>query len=141
VACGGELILDLDSMGLPRITAHGDANYDFVYYENSGCSGICLDWGQIDVCDTSPCPAWLTVFNWGDDLPDTNTNVAAYAAGGELDNEDISSADLLNGTGITLDVDAFGPSPLGGYRYIRFRSPINWPNNDGVQIDSIDVVP
>lgn len=135
------MIVDLDSLGLPHITAHGDANYDFVYYEYTGCSGICLDWVAIDVCDTLPCPSWLTVFNWSDDIPDTNTNIAAYSAGGELDNEDIPAGVLLNGTGITIDVDAFGSSPSGGYRYVRVRSPLNWPNNDGAQIDSLDVVP
>ncbi len=139
------MILDLDSLGLPHITAHGDANYDFVYYEAPGCSGICLDWVIVDVCDTLPCSNWLTVFNWGNDIPDNNTNVAAYSAGGETDNKDIPASALhcANGfcTGITIDVDAFGPSPSGGYRYVRVRSPINWPNNDGSQIDSIEVLP
>jgi hypothetical protein len=141
IACGGELIIDLDSLSLPHVTAHGDANYDLVYYESPGCSGICLDWVIVDVCDTLPCPTWLTVFNWGDDIPDNNTNVAAYSAGGELDNKDIPPSALLNSIGITIDVDAFGPSPIGGYRYVRVRSPVNWPDNDGSQIDSIEIVP
>ena len=69
---------------------------------------------QIDVCG-DPCSSWVTVFNWGDGLPDNNTNVASFAAGGEDDNEAIPGAALQcnNGycTGITIDVDAVGPCP------------------------------
>ncbi len=137
IQCGGYLDIDLDSVGAPRITSH--AGYDFVDYEMPGCAGICLDWVQIDLCG-DPCAGWVTVFNWGDGVPDTNTNVASYAAGGEDDNESILPADLLNGRGITIDVDPFGV-PSGGYRYLRIWSPINWPNNDGAQVDSIDIVP
>jgi hypothetical protein len=99
----------------------------------------------VDVCETLPCPARLTVFNWGDGLPDNNTNVASFAAGGELDNQDIPAAALhcANGycTGITIDVDAFGTVPPSGYRYIRIWSPYNWPANDGSEVDSIEIVP
>jgi len=135
VQCGGYIDIDLGSQ---RITSH--AGYDFVYYEQPACSGICLDWVQVDICDAS-CSSWVTVFNWGDGNPDNNTNVASFAAGGEDDNEDIPAAALLNGSGITIDVDAFGPVPGGGYRYIRIWSPYNWPNNDGAEVDSIDIVP
>ncbi len=38
-------------------------------------------------------------------------------------------------------VDALGPVPSGGYRYLRIWSPINWPNNDGAEVDSIEIVP
>jgi hypothetical protein len=138
IQCGSYLDIDLDNVGTPHITSH--AGYDFVDYEQAACSGICLDWVQIDVCG-DPCTSWVTVFNWGDDIPDTNTNVAAFSAGGELDNEDIPAAALLNGSGVTIDVDPLGPVPSGGYRYIRIWSPINWPNNDGAEVDSIDVVP
>ena len=139
--CGGYIDLDLDSAGAPRITSH--PGYDLVDYEATGCAGTCLDWVQIDVCD-DPCSGWVTVFNWGDDIPDTNTNVAAYAAGGETNNKSIPAAALncANGycTGITIDVDPFGVPP-GGYRYLRIWSPINWPDNDGAQVDSIEIVP
>lgn len=98
---------------------------------------------QVDVCESQPC-TWITVFNWGDGIPDSNTNVASYAAGGEDDNESIPGAALqcANGycTGITIDVDPFGVPPAG-FRYLRIRSPLNWPNNDGAQVDSIDVLP
>jgi hypothetical protein len=59
------------------------------------------------------------------------------------DNEDIPAGALLNVSGVTIDVDAPGfPSvPPGGYRYIRIWSPINWPNNDGSEIDSIFIEP
>ena len=47
----------------------------------------------------------------------------------------------LNSTGIAIDVDACGPLPSGGCRYVRFRSPINWPNDACTQVDSIESVP
>ena len=135
IQCGGYIDLDLGSQ---RITSH--AGYDFVDYEAPGCAGICLDWVQIDVCG-DPCTGWVTSFNWGDGIPDTNTNVASYAAGGETDDKSITASDLLNNTGITIDVDAIGSVPSGGYRYIRIYSPINWPKNDGAQVDSIEIAP
>jgi hypothetical protein len=137
IQCGSYLDIDLGSQ---RITSH--PGYDFVDYEqySAACGGICLDWVQIDICDAA-CSNWVTVFNWGDGLPDNNTNVASYAAGGEDDNEPILASDLLNNSGITIDVDALGPVPPSGYRYIRFWSPINWPNNDGAEVDSIEIVP
>jgi hypothetical protein len=137
IQCGGRLDIDLDSVSAPHITSH--PGYDFVDYEHTGCSGICLDWVQIDLCG-DPCTGWVTVFNWGDGVSDANTNVAAFSAGGEDDNEDIPAAALLNGTGITIDVDPFGVPP-GGYRYLRIWSPINWPNNDGAEVDSLDILP
>ncbi len=137
IPCGTSIDIDLDSAGAPRITSH--PGYDFVDYEAPGCAGICLDWVQIDVCG-DPCTGWVTVFNWGDNIPDANTNVATFAAGGETDNQSIPAASLLNSTGITIDVDPFGVPP-GGYRYIRIYSPLNWPNNDPTQVDSIDIVP
>jgi hypothetical protein len=138
IQCGSYLDIDLDSAGVSHITSH--TGYDFVDYEQAGCGGICLDWVQIDVCG-DPCTSWVTVFNWGDDIPDNNTNVASFAAGGEVDNKPIPGTALLNGSGITIDVDALGPVPSGGYRYIRVWSPINWPNNDGAEVDSIDILP
>jgi hypothetical protein len=143
IACGGYLDIDLDLVGQPRITSHpAPGAYDFVDYEqdSAACGGICLDWVQIDVCG-DPCTSWVTVFNWGDGLPDGNTNVAAYAAGGEVDNEAIPAGDLHNNSGITIDVDAIGPVPPGSYRYIRIWSPINWPDNDGAEVDAIEIVP
>jgi hypothetical protein len=130
-------------VGAPRITSH--AGYDLVDYEQASadCSGICLDWVQIDVCESQPC-TWVTVFNWGDGSPDANTNVASYGADGEDDNEAIPATALHcdSGycTGIEIDVDAFGPVPPGGYRYVRIWSPINWPNNDGAEVDAIQIV-
>ncbi|CAG0936710.1 hypothetical protein TFLX_05595 [Thermoflexales bacterium] len=142
IACNSYYNIDLDSYSQPHITTHGDANYDFVYYENSWYPwGIRLDWMRIDLCG-EPCNGnWVTAFNWGDGIPDANTNVAANGADGEDDNEDIQGTGLINNYGITIDVDALGAMPAGGYRHMRFWSPINWPNNDPAQIDAIVIVP
>lgn len=137
VQCGGELLIDLGSQ---PITSH--PGHDFVYYEQAACGGICLDWVQVQVCPDASCTSGVvTVFNWGDDLPDNNTNVASYASGGEIDNEAIPAIDLYNGSGVTIDVDAITAIPPSGYRYIRILSPYNWPNNDGAEIDSIYIEP
>jgi hypothetical protein len=141
IACNSYFNLDLDSFSQPHITAHGDASFDFVYYENSWYPwGIRLDQMRIDLCG-EPCTSWVTAFDWGNGGPDYNTNVAANGADGEDDNEDIPRTGLFNDYGITIDVDALGPTPPGGYRYLRFWSPINWPNNDPAQVDAIVIVP
>ena len=112
-----------------------------MYFENTGCGGICLDWVRVDVSNDGA--NWVTVFNWGDGKPDNNTNIASYSGGNELDNAPIPAAALYcsNGycTGIEIDVDALGPVPVGGYRYIRIWSPLN-PGNDGSEVDSIEIV-
>jgi hypothetical protein len=106
-----------------------------------------MDMIRVDVCEDAACTNPITVLNWGDDIPDANTNIAGSAAGGEVDNKDIPAGSLhcANSycTGIEIDVDASGfPAvPPGGYGYLRFWSPINWPNNDGAEVDAIEVVP
>jgi hypothetical protein len=138
IPCGGYFDIDLNGVS-SYITS------TLVYYERAvpTCGGVCLDWVKIDVCTDNPCVQWTTVFNWGDDIPDYNTNVYSYTVGGELDNEPIPASALLLGTGITINVDdpTLPPVPLGGYRYIRIWSPINWPDNDGAEVDAIQVLP
>lgn len=100
----------------------------------------------VEVCH-DPCTTWVTVFNWGDGAPDSNTNVASYGMDGEDDDEPIPSATLHMSssgwsTGIEIDVEFGGtlPVPPGGYRHIRIQSPIT-SNNDGVDVDAIEILP
>jgi hypothetical protein len=140
VACDSYLNIDLDAYAAPHITSH--PGYDFVYFEQAACGGICLDWVRVDVSADNV--NWVTAFNWGDGIPDNNTNVASYSAGGEDDNEPIPASALYcdSGycTGVEIDVDALGAVPPGGYRYIRIWSPLN-PNNDGSEVDALLVFP
>jgi hypothetical protein len=145
-ACGGSFIIDLDAVSAPHIASH--AGYDLINYElaSSSCGGICLDWVIIEVC-AEPCVTWVTVFNWGDGVVDGNTNVASFGSDGEDDNEPIPGGALhasVSGrmSGIEIDVEFGGtlPAPPGGYRYIRIQSPLN-PNNDGSDVDAIEILP
>ncbi len=140
IPCGTSITIDLDSAGAPHITS--TVGYDFVYFEHIGCGGICLDWVEVDV--SADGTNWVMAFNWGDGNPDNNTNIASYTGGSEVDNAPIPASALYcdSGycTGIEIDVDALGSVPPGGYRYIRIWSPINWPDNDGSEVDSIETL-
>lgn len=132
--------IDLEGYAAPHITSH--AGYDFVFFEQVACGGICLDWVRVEV--SADAVNWVTVLDWGDGNPDDNTNIASYSADGEDDNEAIPSASLYCDSGycsgIAIDVDALGSVPLDGYRYIRIWSPLN-PNNDGSEVDALLIFP
>ena len=132
----------------PAIVANGDVGTpDLVYYEILAgllpTPHIDLDWVRIEI--SSDGVTWYQVFFWYDPSPpDTNTNVdlglpnisASCMATGvpaEDDNCSISSADLYNGTGITIDVDPFVPA--GNYSWIRISSPAG--AMDGANVDAI----
>lgn len=118
------------------------SGYDFVFFELPNGPGIFLDWMMVDISDDGA--SWHEVFNWGDNITDTNTNIASYNYNGdtgEQDNEPINSADLWPGglitnTGVAIDISIINP-PLGSqYRYIRFGCPSG--GGDAAQIDAIE---
>jgi hypothetical protein len=133
----GSLTLGID------LLADGDADFDLVYYERSGGSGILLDWVIIEIGDGN---AWYTIFNWGDNIDDLNTNVYSYIAANpqtpsEPDQRDIPSSALYNSsTGIAINVDIPGVPP-GTYSFIRFRLPVMAGDVDGkMEIDAIEII-
>lgn len=124
--------------------------YDFVFYEypnpndpNPDAGGILLDQIAVDISEDGN--NWPQVFNWGDNITDTNTNVAFYNYNGdtgEVDNEFIPSRDLWPGglnanTGIAIDIGIISPPRGSQYRYIRFRCPYGG-GADPAQVDSIE---
>jgi hypothetical protein len=121
--------------------------YDFVFFEfpnpndpDPNIGGILLDLVVVEVSNDGV--NWHQVFYWGDGVPDTNTNVASYAAGGEDDNEFIRSGDLWPGglnanTGIAIDINIVSPPPGSQYPYIRFSCPDAGPSGDPTQVDAI----
>jgi hypothetical protein len=120
--------------------------YDFVFFEypnpDNPTGGIQLDWIVAEISDDGA--TWQQVFNWGNGAADTNSNVSAYAAGGEFDGEFIPTGDLWPGlgaghpnTGIAIDISIIGPPPGSQYRYVRFSCPDDGPGNDEAQIDAI----
>ena len=133
-----------------NLTADNDPDWDLVYYEYSVVAippdyfdGILLDWIIIQISDGKN---WYTVFNWGDNVSDDNTNVAHSLLTipvtppdpEEVDQRSIASSDLYNSTGIAINID--GIVPPGQYTFIRFYAP---PGDvDGqTEIDAIEVLP
>jgi hypothetical protein len=129
--------------------ANGDPEWDVVYYELPAQTGILLDWVIVQISDGTN---WYTIFNWGDNIADVNTNmnfnilpppvITSYPPE-ETDQRDIPGTSLYtssNGrsTGIAIDIDSIVPP--GTYSYIRFYAPAN--DVDGhMEIDAIEVLP
>jgi hypothetical protein len=146
------MILDLGT----TITGGDPGVYDLVYYEMQGTGGppppppptffIYMDLVQVQIGQTPGGP-WFTVFEWGDGINDTNTNLSGVYndTGPSADNMVMTGlygpGDPLN-TGIQIDIDTApgGPPPAGSYQYIRIYSPTGG-NNDGPEVDAIEVLP
>ena len=133
---GGSLTLSTN------LIASGDGNYDLVYYERAspGGTGVFLDWIIIEIGDGT---SWYTVFNWGNNIADTNSNMDFNTLPNpqvpeETDQRDIPTSALYNGTGIAIDVDALAPP--GTYSYIRFTAPAG-DSDDQMEIDAVEVLP
>lgn len=143
---GGTLTLSIN------LTADGNtSDWDLVYYEYSLASfpppntfdGIWLDWIIIEISDGSN---WYTVFNWGDNIRDTNTNVdytiltlpAPPPNPEEMDQRPIAASDLYNSSGVAIDIDSVVPP--GTYTFIRLRAPTG--DTDGqAEVDGIEILP
>ena len=133
---GGSLTLGTN------LVANGDGNFDLVYYERQSPAGngIFLDWVIVEIGDGTN---WYTVFYWGDNIADTNSNMDFNRLPNpqipeETDQRDIPTASLYNGTGIAIDVDALVPP--GTYSYIRFTAPSGDADNQ-MEIDAVEVLP
>lgn len=133
-----------------RVDVNGHNGYDMVYHELPMGSGVWLDWVTVEISDSRN---WYTVFNWGNNIADSNTNmdfnILPFPVMGpvpppeEPDQRDIPSANLYPPTGIAIDLDSVVPP--GSYYYIRFSCPssVNGiPDTDGkMEIDAIAVLP
>lgn len=109
-----------------------DKNYDLVYYEQPAGTGILMDSVILSISKDNT--IYYVVFNWGDGIPDTNSNVGdvAQSTGTEYDNQPIDSPvddGQLHGTapldtGILVDVDnAPSNPPKGNYSYLAIQAP------------------
>lgn len=156
---GSYFVIDL---GLNPIVVNAtpDGSYDLVYYEDENPNGsgeIAMDQVILGITNDPSGNTYYQIFNWGDGIPDTNTNVDTTVLGeptAEVDNQVIQTSDLYEDpasapppsnsqTGILIDVDQ-APSnpPPGNYQYlVIIAPPASAPNNlgDGGQVDSIDV--
>lgn len=129
------------------LTVNGHAGYDLVYYELANGAGIAMDLVALEIGDGNN---WYTVFYWGDDVADTNSNMNIGVIGGtETDNRDFSTLPdasvLYNGTGVTIELD--GVVPPGTYPYFRILSPptASYPSgldtDGGCEVDAIVILP
>ncbi len=145
---GSSLTLALSS----PLVANGDiGTWDLVYYELPAFpppnNGINLDLVQIDI-SIDGVNNWITIFNWGDNIIDPNTNLTLYLQNNpqvppEPDERPIPASTLYTSssgypTGIAIDIDSIAPP--GTYYFIRFYAPPD--NNDHVaEIDAIEILP
>jgi hypothetical protein len=145
IPAGNAILLDMSSNPI-IVDATPNPDPDVVFYEReNGNSGeILLDLVIIQV-GMSAEGDWFVIFNWGDNVADTNTNVDSYGtdADGEVNNEPIPLGTPLYGsdpfiTGISIDVDACVPTP-GIYPWILIAAPYN--GGDPAEVDAIEVLP
>ena len=156
---GSYYVMDLGSNPI-IVNATPDANYDLVFYEDENPDGsglVAMDQVIIGITNDPSGSTYYQVFNWGDGVPDTNTNVDTTTLGlpnAEADNQTISTSDLYEDpaatpppsnsqVGILIDVDQ-APSnpPAGSYQYlVVIAPPASNPNNagDDGQVDSLEV--
>lgn len=125
--------------------ANGDIGVpDLVYYEFDNMGLIYMDWVIIQVGDGLN---WYTVFNWGDNLADSNTNMdfnilppptIPPLSPQEADARAIPLSSFRNNSGIEIDIDPFAPQ--GTYSWIRIIAPIGDADNQ-LEIDAIEILP
>jgi hypothetical protein len=134
-----------------------DGNYDLIFYEATAPGDpttILLDQISIGISNAADGSSYYQVFNWGDNIPDTNTNVnfntlppdPSPLCTHECDNRTIPTSNLYPGasgpdpsTGVLIDVDT-APSapPAGTYNYLVIVSPLAGAP-DPAQVDSVVV--
>lgn len=136
------------------VGATPDNNYDLAFYEWNNAGFVYLDWIIIGITNDNTGSQYYEVFNWGEDQsPDTNSNVSAYSAGGEGDDEQIPLAGLHDpdgagtapSSGVLIDVDnASSEPPPDTYNFVVIISPPDsgLPPPDGgggaAQVDAIE---
>ncbi|MEW5956084.1 MAG: Calx-beta domain-containing protein [Chloroflexota bacterium] len=154
------VITDVTATGGPAINVDlADPDYDLVYYErmSDGAAGeVAFDQVIIEVSENGT--DWYEVFNWGDGILDTNTNIGqapppgpygggsppAPPPGNEGNNVLIpmTTPPLYQSaaggpiTGVAIDIDApllAAGAPVGSYRYVQITGFAE------TEVDSIEV--
>jgi hypothetical protein len=126
-----------------------DNNYDLVYYEYNNSGYVNMDWLIIGISNFADGSLYYEVFNWGNGIPDNNSNVGDVA-GSEVNNQQVNLSELYdpdspdlsdnsNSTGILIDVDnAPSNPPPNTYNYIVIIAPIV-ASGESAQVDAIVV--
>jgi hypothetical protein len=151
LANGSYTVLTLSSPIVVLVTP--DEFYDLIFYEYNEEGTIYMDHIIIGISQHADGSIYYEVFNWGNNVPDTNTNVditdlppqtcrmSSVDSSPECDDREFSPDDLYPypGTGVLIDVDtAQSEPPPGEYEYIVIISPVSGIG-DPSQIDAIVV--
>ncbi len=160
IAPGSAIEIDISSYPI-YVDGTPNPDVDMIFYERENPANpgtTALDWIVIQIRQVLT-NTWYTVFNWGDNIEDGNTNVATFSSGGELDNEIIPiyetplSSDPTDvpltpvpplygtapfNTGIEIDVDA--KAAPGEYDRVRLNSPLGGAG-DSAEVDAIEILP
>ncbi|MFN8412176.1 MAG: hypothetical protein U0Z26_07295 [Anaerolineales bacterium] len=126
------------------VVGTAETNYDLVYYETESLSSpgnIQLDNVILGISTHADGSVYYEVFNWGNGIPDTNTNVASVP---ENDNQIIPTTNLYSnpGTGILIDVDnATSAPPPDTYNYLVVIAPVSTskPASESIDVGAVDV--
>ena len=150
--CGGSLLIDLSALGFTIDLTIPDPAYDVVYYERQRPppppDTIAFDFVQMQISQgvAGSCigGTWYTALYWGDG--DSTNNGMLGSGYPEIDNQLIPFSSLYGilpyQTGIAIDLDdAPLGIPSGLYTCVLIISPINWPDNDGSEIDALEILP
>ena len=159
IMSGNYAVLNLGSSPVV-VTNPSETNYDLIYYESGAGGNIQLDHVILGISQSDmslPGDIYYEVFNWGNNKPDTNTNVDTStlppdptcdgtATAPECDNRVIPATDLYPSppapppnTGVLIDVDnAPSAPPAGSYGFLVIISPASGAP-DAAQIDAIQV--
>ena len=149
IFAGGYTIVNISGNPI-TVSSTADGNYDLILHEVIyGPTSIWMDNIIIGVSNSLD-GSYYEVFNWGNSVADTNTNVDTNTLlpdpgciapdAPECDNRVIQSSDLYNGTGILIDVETApgGAPPEGTYNYLVIISPLSGAL-DVAQVDTIIV--
>lgn len=133
------VIVDMTSNPI-EVKNPADGFYDFIFYELFVAPDR-INMDRIILSISMDGTNYYEVFNWGDNIPDNNTNIYTYTP--ENDNLPIFTTVLygvpLLQTGIVVDVDNVASNPPPGlYIYLAIEVPAG-PINDGAGIDAIQV--
>jgi len=129
------------------LTVDGNPDWDLVLYEMQNFPGIHMDWIVLSVSQDGH--TWYTIFNWGDEIADTNStlNINGALGGNEDDNRLIDAIHLYpsgtyGDTGIAINVDVIvnAGAPMGTYNYLRIYSPMGGIDTT-CDIDAIQILP
>ena len=140
IPCGQNITLNISAN--PIVVTGAEPAFDLVFYElENPANQVNLDWVIIEA-SINGTDTWVQIFNWGNGILDSNTNIGqlGHGSSGEPDNYPLLFADLYGGNspGIAIDLDALAPP--GIYQWVRISSPLGG-GNDGAEVDAIQVLP